>query len=539
MRNRALHDALRDFALEAAALLTQDTRAGAEVEFDLAEQPAGGATLYRYRPLTDEFIAGRWPGLRALPTCERAGHELGAGARAYLSVRGAPGVDPEPALRAMLERLYEDATEFAFPEERFERVYEEVERTLFHDALTATVIAPMPGVRIAGERVELGDGLSLVRGDALEAPPEAVWLGTGEPGEGRAAPNVLCVLERAQPVEASPPLGEARERFARLLTAMRLLKRGRASLAWAAWARADTGAWKPVELGVGAPARGHAWELDRAEEAELRDLVGVLEGTRLVGPVAWALRRFELGCERHADGEALSDYLLALRALLDGEGDTGRASMGLRLAALCAEEPERQEVRRRLELAFALERLAVAGTSAEPYLDEIGPDGAGTLIAETEGYLRAILRDVVCGYLGADLKAAADDLLLRSGAPIEVKARDLRRHNRPRASASANGSGSADWEGSATATARDGNGAPAITDLPTEELSLADLGFEPFDSDRDREDDEASEPEVAGPPELAPAETPETRPGPRAGYFDRPSADAEFDEDPASYSAPV
>ena len=36
--------------------------------------------------------------------------------------------------------------------------------------------------------------------------------------------------------------------------------------------------------------------------------------------VAWALRRFELGCERESFQEALSDHLLALRALLEPEG---------------------------------------------------------------------------------------------------------------------------------------------------------------------------------------------------------------------------
>ena len=38
-----LHDALRDFALEAAALLTDDLRAGAEVEFDVIDEARGAA----------------------------------------------------------------------------------------------------------------------------------------------------------------------------------------------------------------------------------------------------------------------------------------------------------------------------------------------------------------------------------------------------------------------------------------------------------------------------------------------------------------
>ena len=137
MRNRALHDALRDFALEAAALLTDELKAGAEVEFDVVDEGRGGGrgpALYRYEPRTGAFIEARWDQLRELPACERACGELGAGASAWLRVNGLRGEQAEPALRAMLERLYEDATSFGFPEERFERVYGEVELTLYRDA---------------------------------------------------------------------------------------------------------------------------------------------------------------------------------------------------------------------------------------------------------------------------------------------------------------------------------------------------------------------------------------------------------------------
>jgi hypothetical protein len=50
------------------------------------------------------------------------------------------------------------------------------------------------------------------------------------------------------------------------------------------------------------------------------------------------------------------------------------------------------------------------------------------LIAEIECHLRALLRDVLCGYLDADLKSVADDILLESqGEPLgEIEARDLR-----------------------------------------------------------------------------------------------------------------
>src|ERR1700754_1764941 len=170
MRNRELHDALRAFALETAALLREDQDRGAEIEFGLDEGARrGGPTLYHYRPLTAKFVADRWPRLRALPTCARACAPLGAGASAYLRLNGLRGAEAEPALQAMLERLYEDATDLSFPEERFERVYSEVERTLYERSRPATVLAPVHGLVLDVERVDLGGGLALVRGGATDA----------------------------------------------------------------------------------------------------------------------------------------------------------------------------------------------------------------------------------------------------------------------------------------------------------------------------------------------------------------------------------
>src|SRR3954452_10593490 len=116
MRNRRLHDALRDFALEAAALLTDDLRSGAEIPFDVVEEPGGGTVLYRYQPLSAEFVSQRWERLRDLPAFGPAAGALGSGAEPYLRMHatGADDAASDPALRAMLERLYEDATAFEF-----------------------------------------------------------------------------------------------------------------------------------------------------------------------------------------------------------------------------------------------------------------------------------------------------------------------------------------------------------------------------------------------------------------------------------------
>ena len=138
------------------------------------------------------------------------------------------------------------------------------------------------------------------------------------------------------------------------------------------------------------------------------------------------------------EAQALSDYLLALRALLDATTAAGQASMAPRLAALCAEEGARGDVQHRLEAALALERFVMGGATGVRLDDESPRE----LVEEAENHLRALLRDVLCGYLDADLKGVADDILLEGGSePFmegdtqeselqEIEARDLRREPR-------------------------------------------------------------------------------------------------------------
>jgi hypothetical protein len=428
MRNRRLHDALREFALEAAAQLTHDVNEGAEIPFDVVEEPGGRTVLYNYRPLTTEFIAARWTMLRSLPACGPAAEALGSGAENYLRMQAtAAAADSEPALAAMLERIYEGATSFEFPEERFERVYSEVERALFQDILRTAIVAPLYGLEMEHDRLDLGDGMFLIAGDKLDAPPGAVWSDADGHVEHGSEPNVLCVLRRDVAADAPLPIREARLRFRKLLTAMRLFKAGGLSFGPLAWARVDEGTWQPLPLAFGAgPARGEPWLLEPADGPELVELAEIVAGSATSGRIAWALARFEMGCERAHDTEALSDNLLALESLLDARDEAGRATLTLRLAALCAEEGERRAVQRRAELAFALERWVMGGGGANAYLEALGPDTPRSLVLDLEQHLRALLRDVLCGYLGADLKAAADDILLTSSEPLDIRAADLR-----------------------------------------------------------------------------------------------------------------
>jgi hypothetical protein len=135
-----------------------------------------------------------------------------------------------------------------------------------------------------------------------------------------------------------------------------------------------------------------------------------------------------MACERPRDSEALSDLLLALRGLLDATTEAGEASLALRVAALCAEDGQRRAVQRRVTAALALERVVMGGAGKVP------ADSPRALVAEIEGHVRALLRDLLCGYLDADLKGVADDILLEANPEfIEIEARDLRARQEPAA----------------------------------------------------------------------------------------------------------
>ena len=505
MRNRALHDALRDFAAEAAAVLAGELESGAELAFDVSEESGRGPVLYRYQPLTGRFIDDRWASLRELGSCRPACRELATGAAAYLRLQGLSGKEAEPALRAMLHRLYEDASAFDFPEERFERVYAEVERTLYESSVRSTVLVPVSGLALESPRVDVADGLSLRRAEAVEAPPSALRTDPRAPGDD---PEAFLVLEEDVPADEPPPLADAARRLRDLAAGLRLFKAGSLGPSPVSWARIDDGPWQPAAVGLRGHVRGAPWLLGAAEEAELVEFLAAVAASRTGGRVMWAQDRFVMGCERELETEALSDYLMALTALLDGAGETGRASMSLRLAALCADESDRRGLQRRLELAFALERFLIGGGDGAAYAETIGFESPFALIDEIEEHLRALLRDVRLGYLDADLKGTADEILLETIPVGEIRVRDLRRE--------------------AAATRRDDESAP--DDEPEDEEppdAEARLDNEPSPEDAEGEAEPDREPVPVARAEAAPDDAV------------TPSADWGFDEDAESYSAPV
>ena len=407
MRNRQLHGALAAFAEEAAWQLAAETAEGAEISFEVVRGGRRDSPLYCYRPLTVDFIDERIGLLARLPSYLPAVHALSGlgGLDRYLEARGERGFPAEPraraefTLRVFLGRVFEESTEFELRPERLERAYVDIEEALYEERTETMVIAPLLGIEIDSPEIALGEGLTLVHGDAFpeDAPEDALWA----PGAQRS--HLLAVLRWEAAAGDHTPVAHGRVRLRRLLTALRLYDGASVAFGPLAWTRTGGSPWQAFALGALGARRDEPMVVDAAQEDELRAFCSLIaRRAPRGGELAWALRRYEMACERSIPGEALTDVLLALRALLEPEGPASGRLSG-RIAALCALPGDRAALTSRVAHTIAVERSLIAGLAVDPELDG--------LTAELFGHLRAVLRDVLCGHLDSDLRTVADEIL--------------------------------------------------------------------------------------------------------------------------------
>jgi hypothetical protein len=409
MRSLQLQAALTEYIESVAAHLHAAVAAGAEVPFELEQQSrrrrSNGPSLYCYRPLTDEFIAARMGELERLPPYADAARLLADfdGLGRYVTSVGAEiaqaggRAGARAALRALLGEVFAGQTDFDLQSERLQAALARLESSALASTSEVTIVATLHGMTMTSAELALTRGLTIAQPHALEGLPSGALAGGGSEGH-------LVVVLRAEDDEPREALAQGREVLQELLRALRLFGDGRVTLGALAWARIADGSWSALALGAG--GRPHGMLVVTAEqEDELRAFCNLISRrSPHESELAWALRRFELGCERASPYESLSDHLLALRALLEPEGPQSGMLPG-RLAALCATPERRLELTERAVQAIVLERAVIAGTAVEHA-------GADTLSAELSDHLRALLRDVICGHLDPDLVTLADELLL-------------------------------------------------------------------------------------------------------------------------------
>jgi hypothetical protein len=406
--DRLLNDALKQLAADAAVRFSSLVATGDQIPFDVAEQAGPDSLFYRYVPLTSRYVREREDELRALPTFGPASDavEVAELAAPYLEARG-EAVAAEPGERAarmltlFIASLWDGSTEFSLDRERLEDALGALDAEARSLDEADLLIAPIVGLRMAPARLQLPHGVRIVRADTVEAPIEAMR----SEGMGRAAwePQFLALADQSG---GSDGPAEAMRQLRELISVMRLFKEGGVGLGPYAFAPTGEGQWR--RLATGAPAtRSGGYELSEEEASGLAELAAALEACPDPdGTLAWAVGRFEMGCERATAPEGLSDHLLALRAVLDGQGPVG-ASLPMRAAALIADEAhDRVRARERVEHALELERSLMNGAKTE---HDQG------LARWVEGGMRTMLRNAALGELGVDITTAADETLIATG----------------------------------------------------------------------------------------------------------------------------
>ncbi len=408
MRDFLLSEALKRLAADAAVRLSALVAGGEQIPFDIAEQDGPESAFYRYEPQTSRFVREREEELRSLPSFgpARDAVEAAGVAAGYLERCGeaVPADQRERAaamLVAVLAELWEGCTEFSLDRERLDAALAVLDAEARSADEAEVLIAPVVGLKMAPPAIQLPHGVRLIRADAIEAPVEAMR----SEGMGRTAwePQYLAVAEQD---EAPDSAASAMRQLHELISVMRLFKAGGVGLGPYAFAPTGAGSWSRLPTGAPAPRPG-GYLLSQEDSECLADLAVELEARPDPdGALSWAVARFEMGCARLSPLEGLSDHLLALRAVLDGQGPVG-ASLPMRAAALISHEGcDRIEARARVEGALELERALMNGVPTQ---------GGGELAAWVEEGTRRILREAALGALGADLGTAADESLIATG----------------------------------------------------------------------------------------------------------------------------
>jgi hypothetical protein len=437
MRDLVVREALMTMARDAAKRLRELIAAGAEIPYEVRE-PGDGSPLCRYSPLTERFVREHAGVLRELDSfgAACAAIECADLAGPYLDRLGIAATS-DPRARAELAgivflcRLWFDSTDFSLDRTRLEAATCELEADTDASSTEIEVAVPLRGLQLPITRLDLATA-TIVRADTVEVPPEA----RAAEGLGTAAwePTFLAVTRVDDVVDPEAPVDpgtRAVEAFRILVTTLRLFKPGGVALGPHAWTRVGADRWRRIATGAGRPRPGGY----RLADSELGDLVALsrtlatrwasFAGSDGHGPSApprrtgldetlsRSISRFEAGLERHAVVEALNDYLLSLRFLLEG-GGPAELGLAMRVAAVCAEPDHRAEVKAMIDRAIALERELWSGEPPPPS-DGVTP---AKTAAEIEDMLRAILKDTACGHLGFDLRATADEILLADGLAI-------------------------------------------------------------------------------------------------------------------------
>jgi hypothetical protein len=373
-RSPQLYRALRGFCLGAFFDLGLELERGADIPVALEEHAGPNRpTLYEYRPLIGSFVEERAGRLSvredALEALVALKEEPAAGifARAHAEER----VGEDEALRRiilvpLLVSTAEACNGFDWDDAAFGRAYAELERLLFGERRAYSAVAPLVGLT-AGGTVELGRGVRVrpaASGELTASWPDAARLLPRD--FGREIDRTLVLELECELESTACVLPDAPAEFGRAVSALRLGTPGAVATGPVVFERLDWRPYgvRPLPATAAQVPPGEATRLDpfraplvvqlqdRLAEApeellealdrwelalfhegahrsdELREALEALLGFE-DGPWAAAMRTAVLLGETAREREEL---LVALRALLDGDGPGSRAEDAVRRA---------------------------------------------------------------------------------------------------------------------------------------------------------------------------------------------------------------
>jgi hypothetical protein len=326
-----LYRSLRGFCLGAFRALLADLDDGAELPFAFEEHASlGRPALYEYRPLVRPFVEGRAYKLARRDDAQLALDELRREPAAAIFARAHAGARPSEddalfgsVLLPLLLQTAELCGGFDWDDAAFDRAYLELEASLFGRGHSYGAVAPLVGVTLGGEQIELGGGTRVraaANGELAKLWPEANGL---LPPDFGGEPDRLCVLELERVLErreTDPP--DAPGELADAVTALRLATAAPVAAGPVLFERLD---WRPygirpvLPIAATQPA-GEPTRLDSFRGALAADLLPRLAAADQDPDLGEALDRWELSLFQDGPfrAEQLRESLVALLGGTDG-----------------------------------------------------------------------------------------------------------------------------------------------------------------------------------------------------------------------------
>jgi len=326
-----LYRSLRAFCLGAFRVLLGDLDDGAELPFAFEEHTSlDRPALYEYRPLVRPFVEARSHKLARRDDARIAIEELKRehAAAIFARAHAGPRATDDDGLFAsvllpLLVRTSESCGGFDWDDRAYDKAYAELEASMFGRGHAYGAVAPLIGITLGGQAVELGGGVRVrtaATGEVAKLWPEAGGL---LPADFGREPDRMCVLELERPLargDAEPP--DAPGEVADAVTAIRLAAAAPVAAGPVLFERLD---WRPfgvrpvLPIAATQPA-GEPTRLDSFRGALAADLRARLAAADEDPDLGEALDRWELSLFQDGPfrAEQLRESVVPLLGGMDG-----------------------------------------------------------------------------------------------------------------------------------------------------------------------------------------------------------------------------